>query len=242
MSTVITTTVKTEPTTDTLTFGAAGDSVAISGDSLNLNTLQDSGGNSLFVSNGSGTITSINSGLSGAMKLIQTQTASNATSVAFTSGIDSTYDAYLFKFKTLNPATDLVSFTFQVNASGQTGYNETMTTNVFRAYHAEDNGSSALEYQTEHDQPSGTSYQALAINMGNGSDECAVGEMYLFAPSNTTYDKSFFSVTNAYWSNNKTGELFVGGVIAVTSAITQIDFKMSSGNFDGTIAMYGISK
>ena len=56
MSTVITTTVKTEPTTDTLTIGAAGDSVAISGDSLNLNTLQDAGGNTIFVSDGSGTV------------------------------------------------------------------------------------------------------------------------------------------------------------------------------------------
>jgi len=44
MSTIITTTVKTEPATDTLTIGATGDSVAISGDSLNLNTLQDAGG------------------------------------------------------------------------------------------------------------------------------------------------------------------------------------------------------
>ena len=59
MSTVIATSVLPDSTAnDTLTFGATGDSVAISGDSLNLNTLQDAGGNNIFVSNGSGTITS----------------------------------------------------------------------------------------------------------------------------------------------------------------------------------------
>ena len=57
MSTVITTTVLPDSTSnDTLTFGATGDSLAISGDSLNLNTLQDAGGNTIFVSDGSGTI------------------------------------------------------------------------------------------------------------------------------------------------------------------------------------------
>ena len=57
MSTVIATSVLPDSTAnDTLTFGATGDSVAISGDSLNLNTLQDAGGNTIFVSDGSGTI------------------------------------------------------------------------------------------------------------------------------------------------------------------------------------------
>ena len=78
MSTVITTTVLPDSTAnDTLTFGATGDSVAISGDSLNLNTLQDAGGNTIFVSDGSGTITS--QSFPGALTFISSQTASNAT-------------------------------------------------------------------------------------------------------------------------------------------------------------------
>ena len=77
MSTVITTTVLPDSTAnDTLTFGATGDSVAISGDSLNLNTLQDAGGNSIFVSDGSGTITS--SAFGGSQKFISSQSASNS--------------------------------------------------------------------------------------------------------------------------------------------------------------------
>ena len=95
MSTVIATSVLPDSTAnDTLTIGATGDSVVISGDSLHMNTLQDAGGNNTFVSDGSGAITS--TGLPGAMKFISSQTASGAASLSFTSGLDSTYDVYVF--------------------------------------------------------------------------------------------------------------------------------------------------
>ena len=134
MSTVIATSVLPDSTAnDTLTFGATGDSVAISGDSLNLNTLQDAGGNSIFVSDGSGTITS--SIFPGAMKLISSQTVSGASSLAFTSGLDSTYDVYLFKFFEINPSVAGTNLTFQAGS----GYNETITSTAFAANHHEDN-------------------------------------------------------------------------------------------------------
>ena len=57
-----------EPSTaTTLTLGASGDSIAVSSDSIKANTWQDVGANSLFVSNGSGTLSSVNSSLSGAV-------------------------------------------------------------------------------------------------------------------------------------------------------------------------------
>ena len=78
MSTVIATSVLPDSTAnDTLTIGGSGDSVAISGDSLNLNTLQDAGGNTFFVSNGSGTITTNSTAWPGALKLISSQTVTN---------------------------------------------------------------------------------------------------------------------------------------------------------------------
>ena len=46
-----------EPATGTdVALGAAGDSITVSGDSLKLNTFKDAGGNTLFTSNGSGTL------------------------------------------------------------------------------------------------------------------------------------------------------------------------------------------
>ena len=55
-----------EPSTaTTLALGASGDAALISSDSIKANTWQDLGGNSLFVSDGSGTLSSVNSSLAG---------------------------------------------------------------------------------------------------------------------------------------------------------------------------------
>ena len=51
-------------------------------------------------------ITTQPSGLSGsAMTLLATETASSSATISFTSGIDSTYDEYVFKFKNIHPQT-----------------------------------------------------------------------------------------------------------------------------------------
>ena len=60
------------------------------------------------------------SGFGAGPVLIQSQTASSSASISFTSGIDSTYDEYMFVFINMNPASDAVTFRFQINASGQT--------------------------------------------------------------------------------------------------------------------------
>jgi len=76
-------------------------------------------------------------GVPDAHTLISTHTASASSSLDITSGIDSTYDVYEFRFVNMHPATNGVDFFFQVNAAGASGFNETMTTTVFRAAHDE---------------------------------------------------------------------------------------------------------
>ena len=49
-------------------------------------------------------------GVTDAHTLIATATASSSATLAFTSGIDSTYDAYEFRFMNMHPATDEVWF------------------------------------------------------------------------------------------------------------------------------------
>ena len=59
-------------------------------------------------------ITTKPSGLSGgALNLISTQTASSSSTISFTSGIDDTYDSYVFKFYNIHPSTDRCRFQFQ---------------------------------------------------------------------------------------------------------------------------------
>jgi hypothetical protein len=51
----------------------------------------------------------------GSLVLISTVTASSSATIDFTSGIDSTYKEYIFKFIDIHNATDAADFQFQVD-------------------------------------------------------------------------------------------------------------------------------
>ena len=238
MSKVVATTVLPEDSGEVLTFGDTGDAIAISGDSLNLNVLQDAGGNNIFTSNGSGTITS--TALGGAYKLLTTNTFTDQASSSFTTLIDSTYDVYIFKWYTINPATDDQYFTFNGSTDGGSNYNITKTTTYFSAYHDEANTYADLGYSSGQDLAQSTSYQRLSGGLGNDSDANQAGELHLFAPSNTTYVKHFYITANGYKNDSGTSNVYIAGFFNNTSAINAIGFKFESGNFDGTIKMYGL--
>ena len=231
-------TIEPEGATTTLNVGISGKNVTIT-DNLKANTLKDAGGNTIFTSDGSGNLSSVNSGFGSAQVLLSTQTASDSASLSFTSGIDSTYKEYVFDFININPATSQPMFTFQVNAVGGSGFDETITSTYFYAYHAEDDSAAAVAYVAGRDQAQGTAYQKIAGDIGNGADENCVGELHLFNPSSTTYVKNFYSRTNVH-TNAYSVDSSAAGYINTTSAIDEISFAMSSGNFDGVIKMYGI--
>jgi len=168
---------------------------------------------------------------------------SNAATASISSGIDSTYGEYIFKFYNINPATDDVRFTFQVNATDDAGggYDTSLiTSTTFNASLSEDNANSSLGYHTEFDQAQGSGFQAMIHKQGNGADESCVGTMHLFNPASTTYVKHFFIRVHGYFSLDRAVDHFTAGYINDTTAIDDIQFKMTSGNFDGTIKMWGV--
>ena len=164
--------IESGPASSDVALGISGDTIAVSSDSLKLNVWKDSGGNTLFQSDGAGTLSNVNSTFSGSgPKLILSQTADASSSLSFTSDIDSTYDKYMFVFTNISTSGDNVMFSFQVNASGETGYNEAMTTTTFVARHYENDTTANLEYDTGPDQANGTSYQAFMTSIGNEADD-----------------------------------------------------------------------
>jgi len=179
-----------------------------------------------------------------AMTLITTNTASNAASSSFTSGIDSTYKLYIFKFFDINPVTDAANFSFQVNATDGADYDDSpVTTTFWYAYQWEDGSGAAINYHAASDVANAASYVNIHTNTGNGADESCAGELYLFNPSNTTYVKHFYATSNSCFASgtdNGTENSFPAGYINDTTAIDDINFKFDSGNFDGTIKMYGV--
>ena len=193
-------------------------------------------------------VTSAASIPSGAMTHIKTLTASSSATLSFVDGsdgvtLDSTYPIYLFKFINVHPATNGAAFTFQANASGGSGYNETITSTQFQAYHKEDGSASGLGYNSGNDQANGTSFQKLNGNIRNDNDASGSGEVYIFNPSSTTFVKHFMAVMVEPEDGSPTplANLYTAGYFNTTSAIDEFQFKFSSGNIDaGTIKLYGI--
>lgn len=228
--------IEPEGGTTTLTVGQTGQNTVISADAVKVNTFKDSGGNTLFTSNGSGVLSSVNSGFGSAQVLISSQTADGDASLSFTSGIDSTYDEYIFEFYEINPATDSAEFQFQAGSS----YDTTLTSTAFMAYHAEDGSSYALTYLTAQDQAQGTGFQTLQHDVGSDADQCTAGELHFFNPSSTTYVKNWYCRSVGTQNNNTIQDEYFAGYFNIATALTQVQFKMDSGNFDGTIKLWGV--
>tara|TARA_A100001388_G_scaffold158700_1_gene118378 strand:+ start:173 stop:748 length:576 start_codon:yes stop_codon:yes gene_type:complete len=187
-------------------------------------------------------ITSLPSGVTGSsLVLISEQTASSSANISFTSGIDSTYKEYVFKFIDIHPATDAQAFTFNLSVDGGSNYNVTKTTTYFLAYHNEGGSSTTLGYTSSADLAQSTGEQYLFRDIGNDNDQSGSGTLHLFDPSNTTFVKHFIGNFQSYKSDDYTHQNFPAGYGNTTSAVNAIRFKFASGNIDsGTIKMYGV--
>ena len=184
----------------------------------------------------------------GDVVLIKTLTASSDSTLSFVDGtsdvvLDNTYPTYLFKFINIHPSAE-AQFTFQGNVAGGSGYNETITSTAFQAYHTEDDTSAASTgYSTDNDQAQGTSFQIISSVGGTQNDASLSGELWLLNPSSTTFVTHFMARTIEMYEDSAPGaiELHTAGYFNLTGAIDEIQFKMSSGNIDaGQIKLYGI--
>jgi len=182
----------------------------------------------------------------GSLVPIKTLTASGSASLSFVDGsndvvLDSTYPIYKFEFINIHPATDNVSFSFNLSTDGGSNYNVTKTTTYFYAYLGENGSYGILEYVAGLDLAQSTSDQPLSNNVGNDNDQSASGELFLFNPSSTTFVKHFMSTTNQYDRADISVNPRMAGYGNTTSSINAVRFQMSSGNIDsGTIKLYGI--
>ena len=182
---------------------------------------------------------------SGSMVLIKEQTASSSASISFVDGssdvvLDNTYPIYKFEFININPATDNVRFQYNGSTDAGSNYNVTKTSTAFYAYHNESDSDTTLSYSAGGDLAQGTGFQDIVLSMGNGADENASGEIFIFNPSSTTFVKHWISRTASYSYQDYAYDWYTAGYMNTTSAVDAIQFKMTSGNFDGTIKLYGI--
>ena len=230
-----------EPATGTdVALGAGGDNVTVSADSIQTNLYKDSGGNTLFQSDGAGTLSNVNSGLKGAGPVwISTTTASSSASIDITSGFTSTYDKYMIVLVNVRPATNSASLQMYGTVAGD-AFTVNMTTTMFRAYHFESDGAAGVSYEEAGDVANGYPTR-MTHEQENGADASASGIFNLYDPSNTTYVKQWIAHVNGMNYNAASYDYYTGGYFNTASAITGIKFSYSSGNIAaGKFKLYGV--
>jgi len=180
------------------------------------------------------------SGLSGgALNLISTQTASSSSTISFTSGIDDTYDSYVFKFYNIHPSSSAI-FSFQTSTNGGSSYGVTATTTFFRAQQTEAGASATLAYDTSMDLAQSTGNAFLGRPVLTDNDASLSGTLKIFNPSSDTFVKHY--IYNNSVMGNFCQNAFGAGYFNTQSAINAVKFQFESGNIDsGVIKLYGVS-
>jgi hypothetical protein len=178
-------------------------------------------------------------------KLIKEVAASSSATVSFIHGtsdvvFDSTFDVYEFHFINIHPATNDVEFGFKATSNGSDfGISTTATFNF--SYQAEGgSNSSTYGYNDTYDSHGNTGLVNMLHSVGNGNDECCGGRLRIYNPSSTTFVKHFDSRISNLHQADLIQEANSCGYVNTTSAITGLQFAMSSGNIDsGTIKLIG---
>ena len=134
-----------------------------------------------LISNGTTLLDSgaLDSGVAtGSMVLLSTSTASSSATIDITSGIDSTYKVYVFKFIDIHQSNDGADFQFQVDTGTNTNYNQTITSAGFVAENMEDGTANTLATHSGsavlHQE---TGFQDLGRSLGNDNDQSLSGQL-----------------------------------------------------------------
>ena len=231
-----------EPQSGTnLTLGASGDAVTIASTETKANTVKDAGGNTLWTSDGSGTLSSINSALvGGGLTLITTQTVTSAASqVNYSTGIDSTYDEYVFIsniYYSSGPAWTDVNF---YTDAGTTAANKTTT--AFHTYQSETADDKILQYASAEDEANSTNGQKIDNYVGSLANSCSCGIMHLFQPSSSTSYKQIISRQALKRHDVYAAGFMVAGYLLTASPIVYVRYEPNTGTITGTFKMYGVS-
>jgi hypothetical protein len=175
----------------------------------------------VLTSNGAGVDPSFKAPGVGSTVYLETLTASNSASLASTTALTSTYNAYMFIFDNIVPATTGANFLCQFSINAGSSY---LSTN----------------YSPNTD--------AVYVVASPGIDNTtslggASGQMLLSNPNSATRPK-MASGSVGYYQNGVSvaSRSIAGSYVGATTAVNAIRFLMGSGNItSGSIYIYGIA-
>lgn len=190
--------------------------------------------------NGSGVLSFAEAGGGGGLIFISSVTASNVASVAFTSGIDTTYDEYIIKAINVHSANDSVSMRFTLSTDGGSSY-ITGSSYDWRCDGANDGGTD------ETAGAAGGAYIQVHGSgaLGNAAAEAMDFEVSIMAPSATTnWTKTYSKCIHTEPAGGQSlSQTYGGGQIKTLTAINAIKFAFSAGDISsGGFYLYGIVK
>ena len=169
----------------------------------------------------------------GSYNLLSTTTiSSGTTNVDITSNIDSTYKKYHISLINIHPSSD-ASLRMRVFHSSSI-YDSSGYRYCLERFRSNDANSSDV---------STGNYMPISYDpVGNQNDESMWGEIQLYDPSNTTFDKIIDFDGIVFDDEARTCHLYVANTMQSTNAINGVRFYWSTGTFDsGTIKLYGVS-
>jgi len=180
-------------------------------------------------------------GSQASLVLIQTQTASSSAQIDFTTGLDDTYDAFVFHLSNVIPATDDVELWIRAGTGAGPTY---QTANYRWAVGMTSNGGSAIHAGSAAGSSIVLTSNAASDSIGNAAGEAGWDGVVRFSnPDGSVY--KMFSFNGAY--TRADGSIIpvagAGAYVGATSAITGVRFMMETGNIaSGRISLYGVRK
>ncbi len=174
-------------------------------------------------------------------QLIESQTASNSSSLDFTTGIDSDHDLYMFVLSIVVPATGGANLRLRVSEDGGTTWK---------------NGSADYEWHSSMIPSTNANYAAhrsqgdanirLSDSVGNASGEGLSGYINSYTPAASV---SHLFTGHVVCLDNASPAVLKGSRVFATyngstNAIDGVQFFFSGGRniSSGTIALYGLAK
>jgi hypothetical protein len=175
---------------------------------------------------------------------LDSKTASASASLAFTSGITSTYDEYVFEIVNCVPATNNVQFNLHMSVDGGSNYQTAAGSYGLASVALGFNGTS---YNNNSSSTTDMFLQASGNLVSSTSSSGGYsGIVRLFNPSSTTQQKH---VTWNAGHQGVTSPVTISGfgmgfsATLINSAVNAVRFIAGSGNLaSGTIRMYGVKK
>ena len=174
------------------------------------------------------------------IELLNTYTLSGVSELEITTAayFASTYSSLMFKFINMQPVTDNVHLRWGLGTGVGPTYNSSFTGPF--AINQSDGATTGQWQQDTAYFTSSSDFETLFKEVGNGASENCSGNLEVFNPASTTFEKMYNSFLSGHLYHNYQLCAWSTGRYTETAAITAIKFYFNSGNIaNGIIKVYG---